>query len=206
MSRKKREGSDSLKTFYRENFPGLRTHHLIPRSRGGPTNYYALFPWAEKNHDAWHQLFLNMTIQEVWERLDEIYSTIYSGSEMIMLFWIEVCDLCKASQKRMAKFEEQKMQKLARPVSAVKLQGLWGDCFNSEKLSDARTLILYMAMFMVFGNKMADLYSIGQKDTESLLTLISDMPDYRHWAVGVCLYHGIDAIVSSINDRDANSS
>ncbi len=208
MSPQKRESEDSsskvktskLRAFYREYFPGLRTHHLVPRSRGGPTSYFVLFPWTEKSHDAWHQLFFNMTVQEVWERLDEIYAAIHSEAETVLPFWIEVCTLFNASAKRMTGFESEKMSRLSRPIGTIKLQELWFRCFGSNKLADAVTLMLYMMMFMMFGSKMADSESIGQADVEMMLSKMADMKDYRRWAVVVCLTQGINSIFSRINE------
>ena len=214
MPADKREGSDvtsakirhrKLRAFYRENFPGLRTHHLIPRSRGGPTSYFVLFPWNEKSHNAWHQLFFNMTVQEVWERLDEIYAAIYSDAEKVIPFWIESCTLLKASPKKMAVFEDQKRNKLSWPISNVKLQELWSKCFKSEKLSDAKTLMLYMVMFLVFGSKMADPDSINQDDVELLLSTMPETKEYRRWAVGVCLNQGVNDIMSKIDELHGGS-
>ena len=208
MSPQKKEGKVSssktktseLKKFYRENFPDLKIHHLIPRSRGGQTDYFVLFPWDFISHDAWHQLCLNMTVQEVWDRLDEIHATIYSSADMVVPFWLKACTLYKAGPKKLAKFEEQKKDKLSRPVNAVKLRGLWLRCFKSDKLADARTLLLYMAMFMLFGSKMADPESISQADAESLLSQIPDMQDYRRWAAGICLNYAATVIVSRVSD------
>ena len=213
MSPQKRESGDSgsrvktseLKAFYREYFFGLRTHHLVPRSRGGPTSFFNLFPWTEKSHDAWHQLFFNMTIQEVWERLDEIHAAIYSDAERVIPFWIETCTLFKAGFKRMKVFEEQKASILSSPVGTVKLQGLWRSCFKSEKLVDARTLILHMAMFMIFGSRMADFESIIETDTQVLLSKVSEMKDYRRWAMSICLNCGINAVFSRVNEFNSSS-
>ena len=209
----KREGENSgsriktgkLKAFYREHFPGLRTHHLVPRSRGGPTSCFNLFPWAEKSHDAWHQLFFNMTIQEVGERLDEIHAAIYSDAERVIPFWVGTCTLFKAGSRRMKVFEEQKASKLSSPVSTAKLQGLWWDCFKSEKLADARTLMLHMVMFMVFGPQMADPDLVSQTDVQAILSKISEMKNYRRWAVGVCLGYGISTIISRVNQLNSSS-
>lgn len=194
-----------LRTFYREHFPGLRTHHLIPRSRGGSTSYFVLFPWTEKSHDAWHQLFFNMTIQEVWDRLDEIHAAIYSESEKVVPFWIETCTLFRAGFRRMKIFEEQKTSILSSPVSTVKMQGLWRTCFKSEKLVEARTLILYMAMFMIFGSRMADFDSIIETDTQALLSKVPEMKDYRRWAMSICLNCGINTVFSRVNEFNSSS-
>jgi len=209
----KREGENSgskiktskLRAFYKKHFPGLRTHHLIPRSRGGPTCCFNLFPWAEKNHDAWHQLFFNMTTQEVWERLDEIHAAIYSDAERVVPFWIEVCTLFKASPQKAKVFEEQKASKLSSLVNTTKLQGLWRVCFKSEKLAEARTQMLYMMMFMLFGSKMADPDSISQTDIQATLSKMSEMKTYRHWAVSVCFGYGVSTIISRVNDLNSSS-
>ncbi len=142
-----------------------------------------------------------MTIVEVWERLDEIHSVIHSGAEKVLPFWMEPCTLAGAGAKKMAVFEEQKRSKLLSPLSTTKLQELWFRCFGSNKLADARTLILYMAMFMVFGSKMVDPESISQADIEALLSKATEIQDYRRWAMGICFHRGISAIVSRINEN-----
>lgn len=141
-----------------------------------------------------------MTIQEVWNRLDEIYAAIYSEAEMVVPFWVGVCTLYKVSPKKLAKFEEQKRDKLSWPVSVIKLRDLWFKCFRSDNLADARSLLLYMAMFMLFGSKMIDPESISQADAESLLSQIPDLQDYQRWAVSVCFNHGVSSIFSKINE------
>lgn len=140
-----------------------------------------------------------MTVIEVWERLDEIHSSIHSGAEKVFPFWIEPCTLAGASAKKMAVFEEQKKSKLSSSLNATKLQGLWWDCFQSDKLTDARTLLLYMAMFMIFGSKMVDPESISQADIEVLLSKATEIQDHRRWAMGRCFHRGISAIVSRMN-------
>ena len=211
MSPKPKEDKDvekskksKLRQFYWDNFPGLRTHHLIPRSRGGPASYFILFPWTEKSHDAWHQLFFNMTVIEVWERLDETHSAIHSGAESVLPFWLEPCTLVGASAKKMAVFEEQKRSKLSSSLNTTKLQGLWWDCFQNDKLTDARTLILYMAMFMIFGSKMVNPESISQADIEVFLSKAIEIQDYRRWAMSICFHRGISAIVSRVNELNSS--
>ena len=102
-------------------------------------------------------------------------------------------------------FEEQKTSILSSTVSTVKLQGLWRACFKSEKLVDARTLILYMAMFMIFGSRMADFDSIIETDTQVLLSKISEMKDYRRWAMSICLNYGINTVFSRVNEFNSSS-
>lgn len=141
-----------------------------------------------------------MTVQEVWGRLDEIHAAIYSGTEMVVPFWIEVCALCSINPKKLAVFEAQKASKLSQSVSTVKLQGLWLKCFGSENLEAARTLMLYMMMFMIFGSKMTEPESINQTDVEDILSKAPNISDFRRWAVSIVLAYGVNIVFSRINE------
>lgn len=198
--RGKEEKLSRLKRFYKDNFPGMSPHHLFPTSRGGPSSQFNLFPWPLENHRAWHKLFFNMTVEEVWERLDEIYGAIFSDAEQVVPFWLEACTLYRASAKKLEKFEEQKQTMLSQPISTTKLQNEWFRCFGSTRLYDSRITLLYMAMFLIFGGRrMTNPKNIGGKDTDSVLAKMSKMSDYRRWAVGICLANGLSNIISEVN-------
>lgn len=49
----------------RPNHGPATQHHLIPRSRGGPTKRENLLEVPQRIHQAWHYLFGNMTPEQV---------------------------------------------------------------------------------------------------------------------------------------------
>lgn len=57
-------------------FKKITLDHLRPSSRNGSDDEYNIFPFEGKRHAAWHTLFWNMTIFEVWEKLDFIHNLI----------------------------------------------------------------------------------------------------------------------------------
>lgn len=49
----------------------LTSHHCIPRSRNGPDTLTNIRPKGVREHYAWHQLFRNMTPDEVIASIQE---------------------------------------------------------------------------------------------------------------------------------------
>ena len=50
----------------------LTKHHILPRSRGGSNDDRNIVRLPAKFHSLWHQLFVNMTVQEVHDFIDLI--------------------------------------------------------------------------------------------------------------------------------------
>lgn len=117
---------------------------MIPSSRDGSSDEFNLFPWDKKCHSAWHEIFINMTILEVWDRLDEIHDSIFSPkeTEKIRRRWLDVCDIPNSGEKKHV---------LEKEVSIQKLQCLWFQCFKTEDFNKSLMFIKYQMLFMVFG-------------------------------------------------------
>ena len=145
-----------------------------------------------------------MTIQEVWERLDDIHSVIFSRKETVLPLWLEVCTRSRRKASGAAKFEEQKRSMLSRPIGTIRLQEDWLKCFSSEKLDDARDLLLHMVMFLVFGGfRMAEPEDIGPDYIEFVVYKIPNMASYRRWVIGIFLEHVTTEILTKLELIDS---
>ncbi|GEM_PF-5804237 len=122
-------------------------HHLVPSTRQGETNEFNLYPYRIKNHRAYHYLFLNMTIWEVWEALEEIYEEIFdTNEEKVNRHWLSVCP------DKQEGLESQ----IGRIYGVEFLQEKWITAFGGEDIKQAQKLLEFMMLFMIFGSKMAD--------------------------------------------------
>lgn len=137
-----------LQKIYGNQFRNCNLHHLIPSSRGGETNEFNLFPWKKRCHKAWHDIFLNMTIWEVWEALEKIHEEIFfNNREKINRHWLNVC--------RLKKERELDIQ-LDRNFSIEYLQEKWLATFGGYDINQAEKLLKFMMLFIIFGSHMAD--------------------------------------------------
>jgi len=137
-----------LQKLYGNQFRNCNLHHLVPSSRGGETNEFNLFPWKKRCHNAWHHLFLNMTIWEVYETFDGIYEEIFfSDKERIYRHWLGTCQLKK---------ERELEAQIERIYGVEYLQEKWIAAFGGNDLKQAEQLLKFMMLFMIFGSHMAD--------------------------------------------------
>ncbi len=137
-----------LHRLYGNQFRNSNLHHLIPSTRGGETNEFNLFPYKLKSHRAYHALFLNMTIWEVWEALEEIYADIFnSDEERINRHWIRVCQL---------QTDKGLEIQIDRVYGIEYLQEKWITAFGGQDLKQAQRLLEHMMLFIIFGSYMAD--------------------------------------------------
>lgn len=122
-------------------------HHMVPRTRKGETSEFNLFPYRIKSHRAYHALFLNMIIWEVWEKLEEIYGQIFnSDKEKINRPWLSVCPI-----------RQEGLEIQIRRVYGIEfLQEKWISAFGGEDINQAHRFLEYMMLFIIFGSKMAD--------------------------------------------------
>ena len=141
-------GKAELHRLYSDQLRNFNLHHLIPSSRGGETNEFNLFPYKLKSHRAYHALFLNMTIWEVWERVEEIYEEIFNtNEEKISRQWINVCRLKKDTGLDV---------QINRIFGVEYLQEKWIIAFGGQDIRQAQRLLKYMMLFIIFGSHMAD--------------------------------------------------
>ena len=137
-----------LSKLYGKKVRNCNLHHLIPSSRKGQTHEFNLFPWRRKSHSAWHYLFLNMTIWEVWENLHDIHEEIFStDDERINRIWLVVCKLRTEAEVR---------AHMDKVYSVENLQEKWIATFGGYDLKQAEQLLKYMMLFIIFGSRMAD--------------------------------------------------
>ena len=122
-------------------------HHLVPSTRNGETNEFNLFPYRIKSHRAYHALFLNMTIWEVWESLEEIYEEIFNtAEERINRQWLRVCPI-----------KQEGLEVQTRRVYRVEfLQEKWIAAFGGEDIKQAQRFLGFMMLFIIFGSHMAN--------------------------------------------------
>lgn len=130
-------------------------HHMIPRSRNGNGDEYNLFPWNRGAHIAWHCLFSNMTVPEVWENLDKIHKIIWSGSanDKVHAIWLEVCTLERGSPGDKRIFNDATTKRILEGESKAKLRDYWVACFGEDSLSAAQDLFVDMMMVAMFGRQ-----------------------------------------------------
>lgn len=131
-----------------QRFGNFNMHHLVPSTRSGETNEFNLFPYRIKSHRAYHALFLNMTIWEAWEALEEIYEKIFNtDKERVNRQWLSVCPV---------KQEGIEIQ-IKRVYDVEFLQEKWIIAFGGRDLKQARKFLKDMMLFIVFGSRMADI-------------------------------------------------
>ena len=106
-------------------------HHLVPSTREGETSEFNLFPYRIKSHRAYHALFLNMTIWEVWEAFEEIYNEIFNtDEERINRHWLDVCP----------PNQEGLLVQINRVYGVEFLQEKWITAFGGEDIKQAQKL------------------------------------------------------------------
>ncbi len=189
-------GKAELHRLYGDKFRNSNLHHTKPRSRGGETSEFNLFPYLLKSHRAYHILFLNMTIWEVWEALYEIYEAIFNtDQERINRHWLRVCP---------ANQEGIEIQ-LRKAYGVEYLQEKWIVAFGGEDIKQAQKLLKLMMLFIIFGSYMADTDYLF--DNGNLMEFFEEYPadanKDRLKAFNICFgetadWHGIKAKISKI--------
>lgn len=190
-----------LKKRYAKEFPDRNLHHLIPRSRGGLSSQFNLFPYDKKRHAVYHDIFWNMRIDEIWLDLGRIHYLIFeSGLSYIKTDWIAVCTLDTGSEKDRRRFHGSKMDRMEKSFSAKVLREKWINCFGSDLIGTARKRLKGMLLYMVFGMNMLDEKILFDNGYLSKFLEISPCTDERLWAFQVCFtdHSSIKAIKSKI--------
>ncbi|HBX58575.1 MAG: hypothetical protein A2568_03820 [Candidatus Yanofskybacteria bacterium RIFOXYD1_FULL_44_17] len=131
----------------------LSSHHIIPRSRvredGGRKNddiefimsEFNEFRWTVRSHRAWHALFQNLTLFEVWDIIDYVHGVIFCEKphDNVAQLW-----LAGATQRNI-------YNRKNRNISVKKLRERWTECFDSDDIVAAKTLMGKMMLVMIFG-------------------------------------------------------
>lgn len=142
-------GKAELQRLYGQTkrFGNFNLHHTTPSTRKGETNEFNLYPYRIKSHRAYHALFLNMTIWEVWVALEKIYEEIFcSDKERINRQWLHVCPP-----------EQEGLERQIRKLYSVEfLQEKWISAFGGHDIRQAQRLLEFMFLFIIFGSHMAD--------------------------------------------------
>ena len=153
-----------LRRLYRSSFGDKITlDHLIPKSRipksqkSFKNDEFNIFPFEQNRHEAWHSLFWNMTIFEIWESLNQIHNLIFRfRQEKICPVWLNVCRVENETVQNIVIFEEKKTRLLTELFQTNYLQKKWLHCFKGKDIKAARNFLKYKMFFMIFGRKMAD--------------------------------------------------
>ena len=190
-----------LKKRYAKEFPARNLHHIIPRSRGGPSSQFNLFPYDKEKHLAYHDVFWNMRVDEVWLDLARIHHLIFDPNlNFIKTDWMAVCTLDIGDEKSRRKFYNAKIERLDKSVSVELLQEKWINCFGSDSIGTARKRLKEMLLYMVFGMNMLDNNILFHNGHLAEFLEVSPCTDERLWAFQVCFGDNcsIQAIKSKI--------
>lgn len=80
--------------------------------------------------------------------MNEIYRLIFgTGDEFITRSWLSVCELSSKTDLQ---------NQIAKEYKTGDLQKHWVCAFGGQELTQARMLLKYMMLFMIFGSDMAD--------------------------------------------------
>lgn len=148
-----------LRRLYRKTFSATITlDHLTPKSRNGSwKDEFNIFPFEQSRHQDWHSLFLNMTLLEVWEWLEQTHSLIfYSRRKKICPVWLSACHLERGSSKKTTAFELKKNDLLVTLTDVYFLQKKWINALGSANIATSINFLKYKMLFMIFGIKMTD--------------------------------------------------
>jgi len=126
-----------LQRIYGPKFHKSNLHHLIPKTRNGQGTEYNLFPYSIRSHGAYHDVFLNLRINEVWEMFNRIHSSIFEPEEdYIVPWWIEKCKREIGTADEIASFNRNKKNRMAKTIlnslvemyfsKAIKIKGKIG--------------------------------------------------------------------------------
>lgn len=176
-----------VRKIYGKAFPGTNPHHLVPGSRNGSGSHFNLFPYKRDAHAAYHYLFWNLKIDDVWEDLHNIHRSIFGSSKKYdYQWWISSCFLDRGTDKERQVFEKSKQQRLVKLLPVSEFQRNWVKCFGNNSLDHARIFLKYMMLFMVFGVNMIDTSSLF--DNGNLTEFFEKSPSkgYRLRAFEVC--------------------
>jgi hypothetical protein len=152
---------------YSKRYPSTNLHHPVPKSRiprGSceierialrRANAWIVFPYAKKAHGAYHSLFWNLRIDQVWNNLAKIHRSIFeSEEEFIRPWWIEDCDLESAMERKRHDFNQKKMLYVAKEVRVVALKSAWLRSFGGYDLITAENFLYLNMLFMIFGTEL----------------------------------------------------
>lgn len=176
-----------VRKIYGKVFPGTNPHHLVPGSRNGSGSHFNLFPHKRDAHVAYHYLFWNLKIDDVWNNLAQIHRSIFSSDKKYdCQWWIGSCSLDKGEDKERRRFEKQKQERLTKLLPISEFQKNWIKSYGNDSLDHARMLLKYMMLFMIFGVNMADSSSLFNNGDLTMFFETVPLRGYRLWAFEIC--------------------
>lgn len=176
-----------LRKTYAQKFSDRNLHHLIPRSRGGDSTQFNLYPYNKSAHSAYHDIFSNMRIDEIWDGLSDTHHTVFeSGCEYIRTPWLKVCLIEVGTEKEKKRFEERRIERLQKVVSAELIQERWLRAFGSDSINTARKKLKEMMLYMVFGMNVLKTDILYNSDNLQKFLERSPCDAERCWAFRVC--------------------
>lgn len=201
---------------YSSIFPGTNRHHPMPVSRMPRSstredvyeNNAMVFPYKKKAHRAYHALFWNMRIDQVWDNLEDIHNSIFNtDDEEISEWWKGSCDLESGDFFERTKFISERDNRLLQSIRIAHLQSLWLRTFGGEDLVTAENLLKIMMLFMIFGPRIVDSDELFDNGNLSNFFENTKLTRYRLWAFQTLFgeggsMRGIKSKISNILSRD----
>ena len=163
---------------------------MVPRSRGGDSSVFNLFPFNRVAHARWHHLFLNLTLLEVWDLISLIHHSVLC-EEVTNQWWIGFCDIKTDSEKKRENFKTQLEASVKNKISTKNLRMAWMRVFHSERLEDALKFLKLMMLISIFGTPLyINKYFLKETD---LVRFFKEHPlkDNRERAFFIC-FPGMD--------------
>lgn len=133
----------------------ISLHHIIPKSRHGEDSEFNLYPWHRRMHEAWHFLFCNLTIYEVFALLEDVHRAVFNTDPQTTIapWWIKGCKLERGLKAERELFQEDLNHRLARQVLVERFRHEWMLCFGGPSVAAAHRVLANMALFMMFGKE-----------------------------------------------------
>ena len=150
---------------FRRIFPNEDLHHPFPTSRipriwseeRKEEIVLIVSPYEEKGHDAYHHLFSNLRIDQLWSKLAKIHNDIFfTNRGYISPWWLHGCELESGTHRQIASFHISKKGRIGKALEVRQLQSLWSRAFGGEDLITAENLLKIMMLFIVFGVELLD--------------------------------------------------
>ena len=168
-------------------FQNLQLHHPVPKSRMGGSNEFCLFPYNGIAHDAYHIIFLNLKIDEIWFMLDLIYRDIFeSDRKRINQWWLGFCWMEIGTEQKRKRFEQGRINRIAKSIRVNYLRKRWKIAFGDHDLNTARNFLKLMMLFMIFGTQMLNNSFVSDDEKITQFLTANPCEDYRLWAFESC--------------------
>ncbi len=160
-------------------------------SRGGKTDEFNFFPYKKKRHVGWHEIFLNMLMEDIWGNIEDIHRAIfYNCSKTINRNWLILADLPSRVDLQ---------NQIDKTYETEYLKKMWSRAFRGRQLSKAKAFLKLQMLFVVFGSDAVltdKLYDNG-----NLSEFFKKFPvtDERQWAFITCF--GVNPSLQSMKQK-----